>query len=141
MKKKGIAKRGILLGGVLWIQSLAAQPLYTNTPALLLNSQGWAQTDFSTRAGSYENTGLLLNGLELKVPWSAHFNAERPLPDFLFAAPALLTGGANTSSFSDGALALQLLPQPNGGEASLLAGTRSHYTGSLASFLGASADL
>ena len=116
------------------MQSVANQTLYTNTPALLLNPQGWAQTDFSMRAGSYEGTGLLLNGLELKVPWSAHFNAELPLPELLFSSPELQTGLKNSSSFSDGAIALQLIPQPNGGEASMRVGTRSHYTGSLASF-------
>ncbi len=57
-------------------------------PIVLVNSQGWAQHDLSIRGSSYTGAGVSINGLNLKVPYSAHFNAELPLFGNLLSTPS-----------------------------------------------------
>ncbi len=57
-------------------------------PVVLVNSQGWAQHDLSIRGSSYTGAGVSINGLNLKVPYSAHFNAELPLFGNLLSTPS-----------------------------------------------------
>lgn len=52
---------------------------FAQNPAILINHQGLAQRDLSIRGSSYAGTGISLNGITLKVPYSAHYHAEWPL--------------------------------------------------------------
>ena len=62
----------------------------TNRPvSLLVNSQGWAQRDLSIRGSSYTGAGISVNGLNLKVPYSAHFNSELPMSGNWLSAPSV----------------------------------------------------
>ncbi|HSR88760.1 MAG TPA: hypothetical protein VLL07_07375, partial [Pontiella sp.] len=47
--------------------------------SILINRQGLAQQDFSIRGSSYTGTGISLNGINLKVPYSAHYHTDLPL--------------------------------------------------------------
>ncbi|WP_372845191.1 TonB-dependent receptor plug domain-containing protein [Pontiella sp.] len=69
---------------------------------VLVNSQGLAQHDLSIRGGSYTGTGISLNGLNLKVPYSAHFNSDLPLLCHLLSAPSVQTGLGNASGHLTG---------------------------------------
>ncbi len=51
---------------------------FAQNPAILINHQGLAQRDLSIRGSSYAGTGISLNGITLKVPYSAHYHAEWP---------------------------------------------------------------
>ena len=52
---------------------------FAQNPSILINRQGLAQQDLSIRGSSYTGAGISLNGMNLKVPYSAHYNAEWPL--------------------------------------------------------------
>ena len=49
---------------------------FAQDPAILINHQGLAQQDLSIRGSSYAGSGIALNGINLKVPYSAHYHSE-----------------------------------------------------------------
>ncbi len=97
----------------------------TNSPvSMLVNSQGWAQHDLSIRGSSYTGAGISINGLNLKVPYSAHFNSELPMPGNWLSAPAIRQ---NT-------LAYTTVPQADRLQTGAGIGTKEHYTANLSAF-------
>ena len=68
---------------------------FAQDPAILVNHQGLAQQDLSIRGSSYTGAGISLNGLNLKVPYSAHYNAEWP-PYGPLASEAQMQSGLDT---------------------------------------------
>jgi len=97
----------------------------TNRPvSLLVNSQGWAQHDLSIRGSSYTGAGISINGLNLKVPYSAHFNSELPMSGNWLSAP----------SVRQNTVAYQTVPQAARLQAGAGIGTKEHYTANLSAF-------
>jgi hypothetical protein len=101
---------------------------------VLVNSQGLAQHDLSIRGSSYTGAGISLNGLNLKAPWSAHWNSELPLPSYLLSATEVRYGAANVSGHLVGTAGYETVPQmraPNAGalrrQAAARIGTEEHY--------------
>jgi outer membrane receptor protein involved in Fe transport len=94
---------------------------------VLVNSQGLAQHDLSVRGSSYTGAGISLNGLNLKVPYSAHFNSDLPLLGNLLSAPSMQTGLANASGQLIGTANYTLQPQERVTQYSAAIGTREHY--------------
>lgn len=78
-------------------------------PAILVNPQGLAQQDLSIRGSSYSGTGLSLNGINLKVPYSAHYHSELPMYWPLLSDSEARTGLDNISGYLLGTSAL-LIP-------------------------------
>ncbi len=121
--------------------SSAAQREFTDTrtiehqlwedPAVLINRQGLAQQDISIRGSSYTGSGISINGLNLKVPYSAHFNSELPLIGNLLSAPAAQSGINNTSGHMIGTAAYTTLPRKQQSQASAGIGTKEHYSATL----------
>jgi outer membrane receptor protein involved in Fe transport len=104
----------------------------TNVPvSVLVNSQGWAQRDLSIRGSSYTGAGLSINGLNLKQPYSAHFNTELPFLNPLFSAPESRTGLDNVSGHLVGTTAYETAPQPTQLQADTRIGTKEHYQATL----------
>lgn len=64
---------------------------------ILLNAQGFAQQDLSIRGSSYSGAGISINGLNLKVPYSAHFNSDVPFMDSVLSEPDRKTGLENAA--------------------------------------------
>jgi hypothetical protein len=89
-----------------WSFILASVALSSGTfaqnPELLSRPQGWAQEDLLIRASGYGGTGISLNGLNLKAPYSAHFNADLPVPIYLLSEPEVWTGLKNSSGYPVG---------------------------------------
>ena len=100
-------------------------------PAVVVNSQGWAQHDLSIRGSSYTGAGISINGLNLKQPYSAHFNAEVPFLANLFAVPHTRTGLDNASGHLIGTSAYTTIPQEQPGQAGTSIGTKEHYQATL----------
>lgn len=100
-------------------------------PAVLVNAQGLAQHDLSIRGSGYTGAGISINGLNLKVPYSAHFNAELPLLGTLLSASQVRTGLDNVSGHFIGTAAYATVPQTAGVQAGSSAGTENHYTATL----------
>jgi len=97
----------------------------TNRPvSLLVNSQGWAQQDLSIRGSSYTGAGISINGLNLKVPYSAHFNSDLPMSGNWLSAP----------SVQQNTVAYQTVPQASSLQAGAGIGTKEHYTANLSAF-------
>ncbi len=62
-------------------------------PGLFLSLQGsGAQTDLRIRGSSFSGAGYILGGATLRSPQTEHFNAEVPMPAFLFDTPRVVTG-------------------------------------------------
>ncbi|MCF7849363.1 MAG: TonB-dependent receptor [Kiritimatiellales bacterium] len=97
-------------------------------PLVLVDSQGWAQHDLSIRGSGYSGSGISINGLNLKVPYSGHFNAELPIPGYLLAAPQARSGLDNVSGHLVGTAAYDTAPQKQRIQASAGIGTEEHYT-------------
>ena len=111
-------------------------------PVVLINSQGWAQHDLSIRGSGYTGAGISLNGLNLKSPYSAHFNAELPILGSLLSSPKTQTGIRNVSGHLVGTAAYNTVPQVASLQAGAGIGTKEHYqttlsghTGSVGGFL------
>jgi len=96
----------------------------TPDPTLLVNSQGWAQHDLSIRGSGYTGAGISINGLNLKVPYSAHFNSELPMSGSWLSAP---TVRQNTVAYATA-------PQASSLQAGAGIGTKEHYTANLSAF-------
>ncbi len=103
-------------------------------PAALINSQGWAQHDLSIRGSSYTGTGMSINGLNLKNPYSAHFNSELPIFGSLHSDPAAQYGLGNASGHLVGTMAYQTVPQASSLQAGAGIGTKEHYTANASAF-------
>jgi outer membrane cobalamin receptor len=98
------------------------------TPQILVNSQGWAQHDLSIRGSSYTGAGISVNGLNLKNPYSAHFNTELPFISSLFSAPSTHTGLDNATGHLVGTAAYTTLPrQDRYVQASAGVGSKEQY--------------
>ena len=93
-------------------------------PAILTNSQGWAQHDLSIRGSGYTDAGISINGLNLKVPYSAHFNSELPIFGNWLSAP----------SVQQSTVAYQTVPQASSLQTGAGIGTKEHYTANVSAF-------
>lgn len=107
---------------------------HAQNPEILVNRQGWAQQDLSIRGSSYTGAGLSINGLNLKVPYSAHFNSELPFAENMLSNPASQYGLGNVSGHLVGTATYQTVPQATRLQANAEAGTREHYSASLSAF-------
>ena len=116
-------------------------------PAALINSQGLAQRDLSIRGSSYTGAGISINGLNLKNPYSAHFNSELPIFGSLLSNPAAQYGLGNASGHLVGTMAYQTVPsrdhvdaerdsrwQASSLQAGVGIGTKEHYTANASAF-------
>ncbi len=107
----------------------------TNMPvSLLVNSQGWAQHDLSIRGSGYTGAGISINGLNLKIPYSAHFSSELPILGNLLSDPAAQYGLGNTSGHLVGTVAYNTVPQAARLQVGAGIGTREHYTANASAF-------
>ncbi len=111
---------------------------HAQNPEILVNPQGLAQRDFSIRGSSYTGAGTSLNGVNLKVPWSAHFNSEIPLLPTLLAEPDARTGLDNASGQLVGTAAYETLPLQPQSHVAAGVGTKERYQSTL---LGSSENL
>ena len=101
---------------------------------VLVNSQGLAQHDLSIRGSSYTGSGISINGLNLKVPYSAHFNSELPLLGGLFSKPATQYGLGNVPGHLIGTVAYTTTPLEDSGQTGAGIGTKEHYVANLSAF-------
>jgi vitamin B12 transporter len=107
----------------------------TNMPVtVLVNSQGLAQQDLSIRGSGYFGAGISINGLNLKVPYSAHFNAELPIAGHLLSAPETRVGLGNASGHLVGTTAYNTVPQEQNVQTSAGIGSEEHYSGGASVF-------
>jgi iron complex outermembrane receptor protein len=100
-------------------------------PEVLVNSQGLAQQDLSIRGGSYTGSGMSINGLNLRVPYSAHFNSELPFPGNLFGSADVRNGLKNASGHLVGTAAYSTRPMNVQSQYSAAIGTRENYRATL----------
>lgn len=110
------------------LTTVYGQTDFSALPSVVINHQGLAQQDFSFRGSDYTGTGLSLNGLTLKVPYSAHYNAEHPFPRWMFSNPTLQTGLENGSSHPIGNITFGIVPQTNHLQITSGIGTRESYS-------------
>jgi outer membrane cobalamin receptor len=103
-------------------------------PNILVNAQGLAQHDLSIRGSGYSGSGISINGLNLKVPYSAHFNAELPFAIHLLSAPETQTGLRNVSGHRVGTASFSTVPLGEGGQISVGIGTEEYYSGNVSAF-------
>lgn len=104
---------------------------FAQNPEILINPQGWAQQDLSIRGSSYAGAGVSINGLNLKAPYSAHFNSELPFPGYLLSPSEAHTGLANASGHLVGTAAYETIPQASRLQTAAMIGTKEHYQSSL----------
>lgn len=109
---------------------------FAQNPELLSRPQGWAQEDLLIRASGYGGTGISLNGLNLKAPYSAHFNADLPVPIHLLSEPEVWTGLKNSSGYPVGTAVYRILPLEDYLQSTARIGTQERY-GAGASFFSA----
>jgi len=100
-------------------------------PSILVNQQGLAQRDLSIRGSSYTGVGLSINGLSLKVPYSAHYNAEIPLPGNLLSEPAAQSGLDHTAGALVGTAAYTTTPRWLLSQHAVSIGSKEHYQATL----------
>ncbi len=105
--------------------------VFAQNPEILGNAQGWAQKDLSIRGSSYTGAGISINDLNLKAPYSAHYNEELPFPADLLSAPETKTGLDNASGHPVGTVAYNIVPQADTLTAGMRIGTRERYQASL----------
>jgi len=96
-------------------------------PDVLANPQGLAQQDLSIRGSSYTGAGTSINGHNLKVPYSAHFNAELPVLGNMISSGAAQYGPNNTSGHLIGTKTYNLPMLGIVSEISSAIGTKEHY--------------
>lgn len=116
---------------VSWIVPLV---VFAQDPAILVNHQGLAQHDLSMRGSSYSGAGISINGLNLKVPYSAHFNSELPVFGNLLSDSAAQYGLGNVSGHLVGTASYTILPQEQNGQAGASIGTKEHYAANASAF-------
>jgi len=107
---------------------------HAQSPEILVNRQGLAQQDLSIRGSSYTGAGISINGLNLKNPYSTHFNSELPIAGHLLSASAAQYGLGNASGHLIGTMAYETVPQAARLQAGAGIGTKEHYTASLSAF-------
>ncbi|QBG48407.1 hypothetical protein EGM51_13765 [Verrucomicrobia bacterium S94] len=100
-------------------------------PEVLVNVQGLAQQDLSIRGGSYTGSGLSINGLRLKSPYSAHWNAEFPILGNLLSVPTVGTGIDNVSGHLVGTADFSTRPLGDARQVYAGLGTEEHYAGGI----------
>jgi outer membrane cobalamin receptor len=100
-------------------------------PGVLVNRQGLAQQDLSIRGSSYTGSGIAINGLNLKVPYSTHFNSELPFLGNLLSAPQTRTGMGNVSGHLTGTADFNTAMPRQRIQASAGIGTKEHYKATL----------
>jgi outer membrane receptor protein involved in Fe transport len=100
-------------------------------PEVVINSQGLAQHDLSVRGSSYSASGISLNGLRIKSPWSSHYNTDVPMIGNLFSAPTLETGLNNVSGSLVGTANFNTQPLSKASHYSAGIGTKEHYAATL----------
>jgi iron complex outermembrane receptor protein len=96
-------------------------------PRLLINAQGLAQQDLSVRGSSYADAGIALNGVNLKVPYSAHYNSELALPGLLLADAGVLSGINNVSGHLIGTATVNSRPLDSRSTLRFGLGTKERY--------------
>lgn len=96
-----------------------------------ITAEGLAREILSYRGSAPAGTGVSLNGLTVRVPWSTVHHAELPLPTNWFVEPTLKTGLDNWTSHPIAAIALQSAEQSDHLRTSALLGTQEHYTANL----------
>ncbi len=101
------------------------------TPEVLTNAQGLAQQDLSIRGSSYSGAGISINGLNLKVPYSAHFNSELPRFGSAYSTAEIQSGPKNVSGHLVGTAALQIPMLDRGSSMAVGIGTDERYRASL----------
>lgn len=112
-------RAALILTGCL--ATITQAQVLTNAPTVLVIPQGLAQQALSIQGSGYSQVGVSLNGLELTLPWSAHFNTDLPLP-----AQAL------SEERIDDSVAFKLLDPEAENRASAKIGTKERYGASLA---------
>ncbi|MDZ8118056.1 hypothetical protein P9H32_05390 [Pontiella sp. NLcol2] len=100
-------------------------------PEVLVNAQGLAQRNLSIRGGSYTGSGLSINGLRLKSPYSAHWNAEFPILGNLLSVPTVGTGIDNASGHLVGTADFSTRPLGDARQVYAGLGTKEHYAGGI----------
>ena len=103
---------------------------FAQNPAILINYQGLAQQDLSIRGSSYAGTGVSLNGINLKVPYSAHFNADLPLYGLLVSEAQMQSGLNTVSGGLAGTAAYTTQPLQPQSISSMGIGTKERYRAS-----------
>ncbi|MDD4102298.1 MAG: TonB-dependent receptor [Kiritimatiellae bacterium] len=84
-------------------------------PGVRLRGQGVGnpQADLSIRGSSFNNAGLLLNGVSMRNAQTEHWHADLPLPAGWFNAPTVLTGLDRfraASGHPSGSIGVELAP-------------------------------
>jgi len=97
-------------------------------PAALVNGQGWARQDLSIRGSSYSGSGISINGLNIKNPYSRHWHSEIPIVGNLFAKPKIKTGLDNVSGHLVGTAEYTTTLPETRVQASTGIGSGDHFT-------------
>lgn len=98
---------------------------------ILVNRQGLAQQDLSIRGSSYTGSGISINGLNLKVPYSAHLNSELPLLKNVLSEPTAQSGLGNANGHLVGTAAYTTIPREQVNEFSVGLGSEERYMATL----------
>ena len=114
--------------------ALLASSGHAQNPQILINRQGLAQQDLSIRGSSYTGSGISINGLNLKTPYSAHFNSELPIFGGLLSNRSAQMGLGNAMGHLIGTAAYTIVPQASSLQAGATLGTKEHYQANLSSF-------
>ena len=96
-------------------------------PELLIQPQGLAQSDGSIRGGSYPSTKMLINGIALDAPYSAHQTAAFPIAKSQLSAATVQTGSSDLSGGLVGASTQTTLPLEGVQQAGIRVGTEEDY--------------
>ncbi len=99
----------------------------TGKSDVVVNSQGVAQRDLSIRGSSYAGSGVSVNGLNLKVPYSRHFGSELPFLAYLFSEPEIQTGLENRSGHLIGTAAYSTVRQKDRIQFGAEGGSKEQY--------------
>lgn len=103
--------------------------LFDELPQVSLRQQGThgAQRDVSVRGGSFQTSGVLLQGIGLQNPQTEHFQGDLDLPGDYLTAAAVVTGidrFARSSAHASGAIAADLAPLETTGRLAVGIGPR-----------------
>lgn len=122
------------IGRISLISLILPITVAAQNPEILVNNQGLAQRDLSIRGSSYNAAGISINGLNLKVPYSAHFNSELPVFGYLLSDSAAQYGLGNVSGHLVGTAAYQTVPQTARLQAGADIGTKEYYAANASAF-------
>ncbi len=110
---------------------LLAPAVFAATPEILRNPQGLAQYDISIRGSSYASTGLSVNGITLKDPYSAHYGSGLPVDSPLLSDAGVRLELDNRSAHLIGTAARETQPLAARNSASVGLGTDERYRASI----------